>query len=103
MNGGAYEDWDEDGFLNLYEERAGTNPTNALSLLAVVSLTSASGDVISWWSVTGKQYSVWISTNLPAGFGFLQGPILATPPLNTHTAALVEADCRFYRITVDTE
>ena len=103
MNGGAYEDWDEDGFLNLYEERAGTNPTNALSLLAVVSLTAVSGDVISWWSVTGKQYSVWISTNLPAGFEIEDGPILATPPLNTHTAKVVDADCRFYRITVDTE
>jgi len=103
VNGGAYEDWDEDGFLNLYEYHAGTNPTNALSLLAVVSLTAGSGDVISWLSVTDKQYSVWRSTNLPAGFGFLQGSILATPPLNTHTAAVLEADCRFYRISVDPE
>jgi hypothetical protein len=33
----------------------------------------------------------------------LQGSILVTPPLNTHTATRVEADCRFDRITVEPE
>ena len=102
-NGGAYEDWDGDGLLNLYEEGAGTDPTNGASLLALTSVETSPDHVISWWSVTGKQYSVWTSTNLPAGFGLLQGALPATPPLNSHTTTPVEARCRFYRITVDEE
>jgi len=100
-SGGAYEDWDGDGFLNLYEEGAGTDPTNGASLLALVSVQTSPDHVISWWSVTGKHYSVWTTTNLPAGFGLLQGAIPATSPLNMHTTTPVEASCRFYRISVD--
>ena len=97
------DDWDGDGFCNLHESIAGSNPTNSASRLALMSITAAADDVISWQSVTGRVYALWSSTNLTSGFGLLQALISAMPPLNTLTTTLQATSCRFYRITVDEE
>jgi hypothetical protein len=58
MDGSAdYADPDGDGSNNWQEWRAGTNPTNALSVLRLLSPASAvPGFILSWQSVNGLNY-----------------------------------------------
>ncbi|HMP90981.1 MAG TPA: S8 family peptidase [Kiritimatiellia bacterium] len=94
-------DWDGDGFIDLHEYLAGTDPTDIASFLHVDdSMMDADGGiVIQWPGVTGKFYSLsratnlmepvyeWIATNLPG-----------IVPMNLHTdTAPVEAGAT-YRI-----
>ncbi len=64
-----YSDPDGDGMSNWQEWLAGTNPTNALSLLRMLPPTSTSTDsgvTVSWQSVSGITYYVQRSSNLAA-------------------------------------
>jgi hypothetical protein len=59
-----YVDPDHDGMNNWQEWAAGTDPTNANSVLRMVSVTNAaSGTVVSWLSVTNHTYSLEWATN----------------------------------------
>ena len=58
-------DTDGDGMTNLDEYRAGTIPTNALSLLKVI-FTETSAGVLSFVAQTGLTYSVQWRANLDA-------------------------------------
>jgi len=102
-NGDAQDDWDGDGASNLDEWRAGTNPTNAASVLAIVSVRFSPDHAITWLSATGKYYSLWTTTNLLSTFGRMRTSIPATPPMNTLTTAPSAAGSMFYRLTVDNE
>ncbi len=54
-------DSDNDGFLDAFEYLAGTEPTNAQSLLAVVGIVSGSGTDefdVTWQAVTNKTYRI---------------------------------------------
>jgi hypothetical protein len=69
-----YVDSDGDGMNNWQEWRAGTVPTNALSLLTMLAATpDSSGVTVQWQSVAGKFYSLQRGTNL----GF-ESPSLVT-------------------------
>ncbi|HUA37842.1 MAG TPA: S8 family serine peptidase [Candidatus Sulfopaludibacter sp.] len=97
-------DPDHDGMNNLEEWIAGTNPTNAASVLrANVVSNSASGVVVSWSSVAGKTYWLARSTNLATGFSTISTNIAATAPTNisTDTAVLPGNTPRFYRVGVE--
>jgi subtilisin family serine protease len=98
-------DPDHDGMSNLAEWIAGTNPTNAASCLrlTVVSVTNASGTVVSWSSVAGKNYWLERSTNLMTGFNSIVSTnIAATAPTNTLTdTAILPGSTRFYRVGVE--
>ena len=62
-------DTDGDGMSNWQEWLAGTNPTNALSVLrlaAPVSTNNVSGITVTWQSVAGKNYFLQRSSNLAA-------------------------------------
>ncbi|MEI7851099.1 MAG: hypothetical protein WCH86_04640, partial [Kiritimatiellales bacterium] len=59
------QDLDGDGVLTEYEYIAGTNPTNAASVLKAAQNTR---NVITWSAVSGRVYSVYWSTNLVNGF-----------------------------------
>ena len=62
-----YADTDKDGMNNWQEWIAGTDPTNALSilkLLAPAQNNNLSGRTLTWQSVSGKIYFLQRSTNL---------------------------------------
>ncbi|VGO20320.1 lamin tail domain-containing protein [Pontiella sulfatireligans] len=103
-NGGEDDDWDNDGASNYNEWRAGTDPTNAVSVFKFESLETAEDSVFTWQSATGKTYSLWISTNLVSGDFLLSiSPISSTPPLNTYTVGVDDVECTYYQLRVDDE
>jgi hypothetical protein len=74
-----YADPDGDGMNNWQEWIAGTNPTNALSCLRLLSATSAGGNLtVSWQSVAGVNYFLQRSANLGSPFTLVLTNILRT-------------------------
>jgi hypothetical protein len=70
-----FADSDLDGLNNWQEWVCGTNPTNSLSVLKMLSPSnSISGLTLNWQSVAGKTYYIQRSTSLP-GFYPLQSNI----------------------------
>ena len=64
-----YADSDRDGINNYKEWIAGTNPTNALSVLEMLSpvlTNNPAGLFVSWQSVNNRTYFLQSSTNLAA-------------------------------------
>ena len=64
-----YTDSDHDGLNNYQEWIAGTNPTNALSVLAMlppVTTNNPAGLFVSWQSVNNRTYFLQSGTNLGA-------------------------------------
>jgi hypothetical protein len=73
-----YADTDRDGMNNWQEWIAGTNPTNAVSVLRLQLPLYVPGRVVlTWSSVTNRAYFVERATNLapPLGFSLLQSNI----------------------------
>jgi hypothetical protein len=101
----ATADPDHDGLLNWMERAAGTDPTNAVSRLALSAPTntpiSAGQLVVCWQSVSGRTYAVMMATNLMAGFSNLATNIPATPPMNVRTDTVDNVPTRFYRVKVE--
>jgi len=96
-------DYDQDGFPDLYEFLAGTDPTNPASRLVFESVNAnAGGDpVICWQGVTGRQYSVERSFNLPAGFAVIASNLPGMAPVTAYTnPVLTNGLPLFYRIKV---
>ncbi len=103
-NGGALDDWDQDGMNNLQEYLAGTNPTDASSKFQVIDFRKQAGTnfSIQWSSVEGKKYSLQTQTNPLLGFnGVVATHILATPPLNTQIVTVDQARSHYYRVVVE--
>jgi hypothetical protein len=100
--GGANDDWDMDGFLDLYEFKAGTNPTNPASLLTITAFgpQPVSNAVVWWSSASNKHYRLMESTNLFMPWWPLLTNIPATPPLNARTVT-VESIPAFFRIELE--
>jgi hypothetical protein len=103
-NGGTLDDGDGDGMQNYGEWKAGTNPTNRLSVLRISEWRrgSSSDLVMGWPSVTGKRYTLQGTTNLLVGFPeAVSNPVGATPPTNTHTLGRGQEPQKFYRVMVE--
>jgi len=89
------------------EQIAGTDPTDASSVFALLS-AAVTGDkgalVLSWRSVSGRTYAVQKAGRLEDGFTqVVQAAIAATPPVNVSTVAVSAAlSGAFYRVTVQT-
>jgi uncharacterized repeat protein (TIGR02543 family) len=101
--GGAMEDRDGDGFSNLHEYIAGTDPTNAGSLLKFMQVSpgATTNFVLNWASATGKVYSVKrIADLMTPPWQTVASSIAATPPLNVHTISVTGVKSGFYRVDV---
>ncbi len=97
-------DFDGDGQPNVNEWVAGTDPTDASSLLTVSSIASGvdSTIILRWPSVSQKSYSILKSTDLRLGFDQIEaGNIPATPPENSYAINTEQVERAFYRLVVD--
>jgi len=96
---GADGDPDGDGFSNLQEYLAGTDPWDGGSLLKIIDLAGA-GRVIIWNSIPGRNYQVFATTNVNAVFTARSGTLTAfTSPMSFTNPAPVRAR-EFYRVLV---
>jgi len=97
-------DLDVDGHSTWQEWRCGTCPTNALSVLRLLSATPDGTNVtVSWQSVTGVNYFLECSTNLAAAPRFtpLATNLHGQPGTTTYTDTnAVRAGPFFYRLGV---
>jgi hypothetical protein len=97
------QDTDGDGMNDRAEFLAGTNPKDAASVFEITEVEASpwkDSVIFSWLSVSNKQYAVWGSTNLTAGFSPLSSNIPATPPINTYTDRVEAIRERHYSIQV---
>lgn len=100
VNGGAYDDFDMDGLLNIYEFISGANPTNGGSVFGVDQAEPVpEGFVVNWNSVEGRKYGVYWTDSLSDGFQTLVSDL--PYPVNSFTDTLHTAeDGGFYYIDV---
>jgi hypothetical protein len=97
-----YADSDGDGMNNFAEWKAGTNPTNATSVLAlqVPATTNATGITVTWQSVSGVTYYLQGSTNLPA-FTSIQSNLVGQADTTSYTdTTATNGGPYFYRVGV---
>jgi hypothetical protein len=85
-----FTDPDGDRMNNWQEWRAGTDPTNPLSLLKMLRSTATnnpSAIIISWQSVPNRTYFLQRAINLnpPPAFSTIQGNILGLPGTTSYT------------------
>lgn len=101
-SGGPAEDQDSDGFRDLYEYLAGTDPNEDGSLLTITDLRVESGPaaVVAWQSAAGRSYQVIAGTSLLGPMSSLVSGIGATPPTNVRTVDVNHAG-EFYRIVLE--
>ncbi len=105
-NANPNADPDGDGYTNMQEYLAGTDPNNANSFLSFTNINAQTNGtyLLTWPSISNKTYSVYrsatLTTNL-AGFYLIASNVLATPPTNSllDTNAPVGAK-QFYRLGV---
>ena len=94
---GANGDPDGDGFTNLQEFMAGTNPQDAASLLRITQI-STGGTSIAWSSIPGRNYQVLATTNVAAAFQLISGTITAFGSPTSFTNSAPAGAARFYRV-----
>ena len=96
----ASGDFDEDGFSNLEEFIAVTEPTNALSYFQIDSIAFDGSSRVAFQSYTGRTYSVLYATNLiNASWEDLGSGVQGTNGLMTITDP-DDAEHRMYRLKV---
>lgn len=99
-----YSDSDGDGANNWQEWRADTGPTNALSVLRMITATSAPlGADVSWSSVATRSYWLERATNLGAASAFeaIATNIVGSAGTKTYTDRSATNDGPyFYRVGV---
>jgi hypothetical protein len=97
-----YADADGDGMNNWQEWKAGTNPTNAASVLALQApaTTTTTGITVTWQSVTIRTYYLQSSTNLPA-FTSIQSNLVGQAGSTSYTdTTATNGGPYFYRVGV---
>jgi hypothetical protein len=100
-----FADPDGDGMNNWQEWRCGTNPTNSLSALRIISvLPTGTSVTVSWHSVAGINYFLERSTNL-IGSAPVFTPVAAGIPGQDGTTSYTDRNAvgprpRFYRLGI---
>lgn len=96
-------DTDNDGFLAWQEYQLGTDPTNALSLLAITDAVPAAGGefVVTWQSADGKSYN--ILTNVSLSFGDWGETASSVPAAGAETSytTTVGSAVNFFQVELD--
>jgi glycosidase len=94
---GATGDPDGDGFMNIEEYIAGTDPQDGASLLKIIDI-GGTGRAISWNSIPGRNYQVYATTNVTATFQAVSGMMTAygSPTVFTNARPVVARE--FYRV-----
>jgi hypothetical protein len=102
---GMYGDRDSDGATDRDEYLAGTNPVDNDSCFRCYTpyVDAGSEFVLSWSSVSNREYDIRVSTNISWGFDMLQSNVVATPPQNVYTDNVSAAGVRFYQIRTQHE
>ena len=97
-------DADGDGMKNWQESRAGTNPTNAASLLQMLStFNNVSGATVTWQSVSGINYFIQRGYDLSAepSFTTIQSNIVGQAGTTSYTdTTATNGGPFFYRVGV---
>jgi len=95
-------DPDADTMNNAAESVAGTVPTNAISVLKMLSPTNApGGKTVRWQSVAGKRYQVSSRTNLTtAAWQNIGAPVTATDTSAQYFDPTATNGMRYYRTQV---
>jgi hypothetical protein len=101
-NAAPAADPDSDTFPNSSEAVAGTNPTNATSLLRIDSIAqNVSGATVTWRSVAGKNYQLLYRSPIgAAGWIAVGTPVIATGATAQKLDPGGVATNRFYRVQV---
>jgi hypothetical protein len=97
-----YADPDHDGMNNWQEWVCGTNPTNALSVLRIVSaLPTSTNATVTWQSVAGVNYLLERSANLASPFTLLATNIVGQAGTTSYADTnATGAGPFFYRVGV---
>jgi hypothetical protein len=98
-----FADPDHDGMNNWQEWICGTNPTNALSVLRMLSAAPSSRNItVSWQSVAGVNYFLQRSANLSSPFTLVATNIVGQAATTTYTDTnAARQGPLFYRVGVN--
>lgn len=95
-------DADRDGLSDYYEYKAGTDPRDPGSCIAIhaTETPAPGGFVLRWYSVAGARYAIERSPDLQAtgSFDRIGHGLTATPPINVYTDRPPADAALFYRI-----
>ena len=93
-------DSDGDGFSNLQEFLAGTDPTSSTSALRIISITrQPNGDnVIIWTSASGKNYQVYATTDLAGTYAPVGSTVPSAGTTTSYTDAGVTDVTKYYKV-----
>jgi hypothetical protein len=96
-------DADRDGLSDYYEYKAGTDPRDPDSCIAIhaAETPGTAGFALHWYSVAGATYAIERSSDLLAtgSFDRIRHNLPATPPINVYTDSPPAANGSFfYRI-----
>ncbi|HMP72232.1 MAG TPA: alpha-amylase family glycosyl hydrolase [Kiritimatiellia bacterium] len=101
----AHQDYDSDGYTNLEEYLAGTDPLNPDSFLRLAAIPDAHGEPavqLHWPSATDRTYTLWFTPDLAdSPFEILETGIPATPILNIWRNEDPALPIGFYLIELD--